>query len=113
MISRTAWNTSVIANEFVWIGSSAVLIAGEVRGIDGSSEVTFPIGTFVHANLFHELGIWVKQSSAVGVVLAQATTIDSNICFNLARACVNVNDGFAGGHVISKQSFVQLRQGDR
>jgi hypothetical protein len=113
VVSRTAWNTSIIANEFVWIGSSAVLVAGEVQGIDGSSEVTFPIGTFVHANLFHELGIWVKQSSAVGIVLAQATTIDSNICFNLARACVNINDGFAGGHSITNNLlFNSVRETD-
>jgi hypothetical protein len=113
VVSRTAWNTTIIANEFVWIGASAILVAGEVRGMDGSSQVTYPVGTFIHANLFHELGIWVKQSSAVGVALAQATTIDANICFNLARACINFNDGFGGGSVVSNNLlFNSVRETD-
>ncbi len=38
MVSNTALNTSIIANEFVWIGASAVLLVGSVDGMDGSSK---------------------------------------------------------------------------
>jgi hypothetical protein len=71
------------------------------------------LGTFIHANLFHEIGIWVKQSSAVLVAMGQATTVDNNICFNIARACVNFNDGFGGGATVSNNLlFNSVRETD-
>lgn len=101
VVSDTAYNTSIVGNHFVWLGASAVLVLGRLDGMDGSAgPVTYPIGTVIHANLMHELGIWVKQSAGVGQALARASTIDGNICFNVPRACVNLNDGFGGAHAV-------------
>lgn len=114
VVSRTALNTSIVANEFVWTGASAILLVGSSsNGIDAASVRSQPLGTLVHANLFHEMGIFVKQSSAVFLALTQASTVDGNICFNLARACININDGFGGGHVLSNNLlFNSVRETD-
>lgn len=101
VISGANVNTTVAFNEFVWIGSSAVLVAGRTLGIDGASRMLHAQGTVVRGNLMHELGIWVKQSSGVGVALARGVTIDGNIVFNVARAAINFNDGFGGGHYVT------------
>jgi hypothetical protein len=113
VISDTALSTNILSNEFVWVGSSAVLIVGTVAGIDGASVMSQPKDTIVRSNFFHEMGIWVKQSSAVLVALSYSTVIDSNICFNLARACVNLNDGFGGGAILSNNLlFNSIRETD-
>jgi len=80
VISRAAHNTSIVGNEFRFLGASAILVVGDsAASIDsGAVQENYPVGTLILNNLMHELGIWVKQSSAVGVALAQETTIDSN-----------------------------------
>ena len=50
-------------------------------------------------NVFRELGIHEKQSSAVFLAKSFRTTIRRNVMFNLPRAAININDGAMGGHV--------------
>jgi len=113
LLSGAAFNVSIVGNEMVWVGSSAILLAGYTDGMDGYSRKQQPTGTFIFGNMMHELGVWVKQSSAVGMSISRETTIDSNICFNLARACININDGFGGGHEIQRNLlFNAVRETD-
>ena len=90
-------DVAITNNEFVWIGDSAIIILGHTRGINGISYPTQPNHTIISFNLFHELGIYTKQSSAVFHAKSRRTYIHNNICFNVPRACININDGFYGG----------------
>ena len=72
-----------------------------LRGYDGTAE-NFPINTTIQYNVFRELGIYQKQSSAVGQAKAAMTTIRHNIMFNMPRAAINFNDMLGGGDVVEK-----------
>ena len=54
----------------------------------------------VERNLFREIGIWEKQSSAIFQGKAAGSVMRHNVIFNLARAGINVNDGHGGGDSI-------------
>jgi hypothetical protein len=51
--------------------------------------------------LFHEIGVWEKQSSAFFQAKSAETVLEGNLVFNLARAGFNFNDGFGGGDNIT------------
>jgi hypothetical protein len=57
-----------------------------------------PLQTRITGNFFRELGIWEKQSSAVGLAKSALTTIQGNIMFNHPRAAINFNDGMGGAN---------------
>lgn len=57
----------------------------------------FPWHTAVTGNLITETGIWEKQSSCWFQAKAAQSTVTGNVCFNLARAGFNFNDGLGGG----------------
>lgn len=48
-------------------------------------------------NVFREIGVWEKQSSAFFQAKSAQSTLRGNVVFNLARAGFNFNDGFGGG----------------
>ena len=98
-------NVSVDANEFAWLGDSAVLVVGTTHLIDGVSTRTQPDRVTISRNLFHELGAYVKQSAPVFVALAREVLVTGNVAFNVPRSCVNINDGFAGNKTISFNAF--------
>ena len=96
-------------SEFAWLGGSAIALWGYTdelsddgaHGYDGTGG-DFPLRTTIEGNLFREIGIWEKQSSAVFQAKAARTTIRRNVAFNLARAAINFNDGFGGGDLVSE-----------
>eukprot|EP00947_MAST-08B_sp_MAST-8B-sp1_P004183 g4183.t1 len=108
MLSKYNQNASVTTNSFSWLGGSAVALwgwtdeisDGGIHGVDGTTG-DFPRYTRITRNLFREVGVWEKQSSAVFQAKSAQTTIDGNVVFNLARAGINLNDGFGGGDVIT------------
>jgi hypothetical protein len=61
-----------------------------------------PHGVSIASNVIHDVGLLAKQSAAVFIGLASATTVTGNVMFNGPRAAVNVNDGLAGGHLITQ-----------
>ena len=109
MLSKYHRNATVRDSEFAWLGGSAIalwgytdeLSDGGAHGYDGTGG-DFPLRTTIEGNLFREIGIWEKQSSAVFQAKAARTTIRKNVAFNLARAAINFNDGFGGGDLVSE-----------
>lgn len=104
LVGGYARNTVVSDNEFVYVGDSAIVLLGDVALVDGTLGQQ-PEGTLIARNLIHEIGIYVKQTAGVFLGLTPAATLESNIIFNLPRAAVNVNDGFGGGHRLSRNLF--------
>ena len=97
------WNRRAVvsANEFAWLGESAVVLLGSVAGMDGASAPLTPVDTRVDGNVIHELGVYVKQTAGVVQFLSQRSTLSRNVIFNCPRAGININDGYAGGLNIS------------
>ena len=52
----------------------------------------------------HEIGIYGKQTSCVGLMLSANTTIVDNVCYNGPRAGINYNDGFGGGNFFARNA---------
>ena len=108
MLSGYNRNASIMWNEFAWMGGSAMaawgitdeLSDGGVHGYDGT-DGNFPRYTFVFANIIREVGIWEKQSSAWFQAKSAQNFLVHNIVYNLARAGMNINDGFGGGTEIA------------
>ena len=104
MLSAYNDHPTISNSEFAWMGGSAIaawgftdeLSDGGVHGVDGTGG-DFPRHTLVEGNLFHEIGVWEKQSSAFFQAKTAQTTLRRNVVFNLARAGFNFNDGFGGG----------------
>ena len=91
--------TSIMDSEFSWVGDTAIALWGESEEWDARGG-NYPNSTLISGNVFRELGIHEKQSSAVFIAKAARTTIRRNVMFNLPRAAINLNDGAMGGHVI-------------
>jgi hypothetical protein len=99
----------VTRSEFSWIGETAVALWGSTTGAasvgvpeDGPDGTAMqqPWGSVVDSNLFRELGIFEKQSSAVFQAKAGASSISRNLAFNMPRAAFLLNDGFGGGSAV-------------
>jgi hypothetical protein len=93
--------TSITLNEFVWLADSGIILVGSTNGIDGFSVASQPANTLIQSNLFHETGIYVKQSSPVLIAVSRSVSVIGNLMFNIPRAAINVNDGFYGNHTLS------------
>ena len=109
MISAYNRNATIEHSEFEWMGGSAIaawgwtdeITDGGVHGVDGTTG-TFPRYTSILYNLFHEIGVWEKQSSAFFQAKGAQSHLKGNVVFNLARAGFNFNDGFGGGDLIEQ-----------
>ena len=102
---------SVMWNEFVWLGESAVVLLGSVDGIDGVSNTDRPLFTNVIGNLMHELGVYIKQTAGVVQFLSSQSYIAQNVIFNVPRAGVNLNDGLGGGtSIVGNVMFNTVRE---
>jgi len=101
MLSGYNRNTSIVKNEFVWIGDSVVASWGYTAplggaagdevlkqyrsGVDGRNGEQ-PRGTLLEQNFIHELGHFEKQSSPWFQAKSCLNTIHQNIFFNMPRA---------------------------
>ncbi len=92
-------NASVTNSRFRFVGDSAVMSLGKVQGIDGTAREV-PWGTVVAGNIMSEIGIYTKQSGAYYHALSGQASVVDNVMFNMPRAAININDGYAGGHRI-------------
>ena len=97
LVSDWSQRVTIDSNEFSWLGDSGVALIGSSSGIDGVTNVLQPNGTTVSRNLLRETGIYVKQSAPIFQALSRSSRFLSNAMFNVPRAAVNINDGFAGG----------------
>jgi len=98
---------AIIQNsEFAWMGETAIALWGYTRGspIDGMGPDTTggdqPRGTYIGYNIFREMGIWQKQSSAIFQAESGLSLISNNWMYNGPRAAICFNDGALGGSII-------------
>jgi len=109
LLSAYNRNASIVYNEFVWIGATAVALWGNTESTTGADSVmpegygadgtsgNQPRFNTVAFNLCHELGVWEKQSSCYTQFKSGQNNVFRNIMYNGPRAHINFNDGFAGG----------------
>jgi hypothetical protein len=98
MISAYNQYATVEQSEFAWMGGSAIgawgwtdeTSDGGIHGVDGTTG-TFPRYTQVLYNVFREIGVWEKQSSAFFQAKSAESFLKGNVVFNLARAGFNFN----------------------
>jgi hypothetical protein len=95
-LSGKTSHVDIQRNIFEWIGENAIATWGDTEGWDATKR-TQPMKTLVEYNVFRELGIFQKQSSAWGQAKASLSTIRYNIMFNMPRAAINFNDMMGGG----------------
>lgn len=105
-VMLSGWNrgAEVTENEFLWLGECAVISAG----LSGDQyDNTAPGAAYGDApviarNLAHEFGLYVKQTGFLYAGMTSNMSVVENVFFNGPRAGINVNDGFGGGHDISR-----------
>ena len=108
MISGYNRNTTVIKNEFLWIGDTAIASWGNTSGssVEGmgwdGTDGNQPRFNQILYNYVHELGIFEKQSSFYFQAKSCQNNITGNIFFNGPRAGINFNDGFGGGSTVAE-----------
>jgi len=98
-LSRKTRHVQIQHNQFEWIGEGAIATWGDTDHYDATAG-EFPMYTLIEYNIMRELGIYEKQSSAVGHSKAALTTIRNNIMFNMPRAAINFNDLVGGGDLV-------------
>ena len=98
-LSRKTRHIHIQHNHFEWIGENAIATWGDTDSYDATAG-EFPMHTLIEYNVMRELGIYEKQSSAVGHSKAALTTIRKNIMFNMPRAAINFNDMVGGGDIV-------------
>jgi hypothetical protein len=106
---------AVIQNsEFAWMGETAIALWGYTRGspVVGFGPDTTngdqPRGTYIGYNIFREMGIWQKQSSAVFQAESGLSLIEHNWMYNGPRAAICFNDGALGGSVMQYNVMANL-----
>ena len=119
MISGYNRNTTIINNDFQYIGGNAIASWGYTNetdydpgrpgiklenapyaGIDGT-DGEHPRFNIIQNNVGREIGLYEKQSSFYVQAKTAESFIDGNVFFNGPRAGINFNDGFGGGDIIS------------
>jgi len=107
----SGWNRGarVEDSEFLWVGESAVVSAGDPSRHDNSAP-SAPVGEglLLARNVAHELGVFVKQAGFFYQTMSANTTLVENVFFNGPRAGVCLNDGFGGGHNITHNAAFNL-----
>jgi len=84
LLSNHVVGAQVTDCEFVHSGDSAIILLGATNGIDGSAP-TYPNGNTIARNHMHEVGVYGKQTSCIGLQLAANTTMLDNVCYNGPR----------------------------
>ena len=107
----SGWNkgASITDSEFLWVGESAIVAGGDASHHDNSApDALVGEGLLLARNLGHEMGIFVKQAGFLYHTMSANTTVRSNVFFNGPRAGINLNDGFGGGHNVSRNVAFNL-----
>lgn len=94
-------NVSLLANEFAFIGDTAMVGWGYTDEHDGTKGEQ-PRDTLIADNVAHEVGYYQLQSSMWFQAKTALTTLRNNIFFNGPRSGINFNDGFGGGNVVER-----------
>jgi hypothetical protein len=119
LLSAYNRNASIVYNEFVWIGATAVALWGNTESTTGADSVmpegygadgtsgNQPRFNTVAFNLCHELGVWEKQSSCYTQFKSGQNNVFRNIMYNGPRAHINVS-GERGERALRRSLFGRL-----
>ena len=103
MISGYNRDPTILDSEFLWLGEHAIASMGTSGDrFDNSDGAGVVIGTTLRRVLCHEIGLFVAQTGCYYHAMTANASITENVFFNGPRAGINVNDGYGGGHDISR-----------
>jgi len=109
-LSKYTRDVTILDSEFAWLGMSGIAFWGSSNEWD-ATEGHQPRRTVIERCFFRELGIYAKQSSAVGLAKSPLTTVRNNVMLNMPRAAINFNDGLGGGsEVVGNLIFNTCRE---
>ena len=102
MLSAYNLRPTITGSEFAWMGGSAIaawgytdeISDGGIHGIDGTT-MDFPRYTLVEGNLFHEIGVWEKQSSAFFQAKTAQSTLETQWTEGLKVRPAEIQDKYA------------------
>ena len=97
-------NTTIIDNEFAFIGMNIVATFGKCVQ-DDCTAATVPWGTVLAYNKAHEIGAYQLQSSFWFTSKSSMTRAEGNIVFNIPRAAINFNGACGGGNNVTLASI--------
>ena len=100
MVSGYNRATRVLDSEFAYTGASAIVSAGLGGGALDAGAPNFPEGLLIQGCVGREIGVYVKQSGFFYEGVTANFSVLGCVVFNAARAIININDDFAGGHLV-------------
>jgi hypothetical protein len=111
-VMLSGWNrgASMQDCEFLRVGENAVVSAGlgGIQHDNSAPHASVGEGLVLARNLAHELGVIVKQAGFYYHAMTANATVVENVLFNGPRAGININDGFGGGHDVSRNVAFNL-----
>lgn len=113
---------AVAGNEFSHSGASDVAIIGNPDAVrepstwdafrttitdttPGPKSENYPRDIVVRDNWMHDNGQFEKQTSGVQMSMSRRITVSGNTIHDGPRACIDINDGTWGGHVIENNDI--------
>lgn len=113
---------AVAGNEFSHSGASDVAIIGNPDAVrepstwdafrttitdttPGPKSENYPRDIVVRDNWMHDNGQFEKQTSGVQMSMSRRITVSGNTVHDGPRACIDINDGTWGGHVIENNDI--------
>ncbi|MFJ6568917.1 right-handed parallel beta-helix repeat-containing protein [Streptomyces sp. NPDC091292] len=114
--------TTVSGNEFSHSGATDIAVIGSSDAVrepstwdamrtsitdttPGPRSQNYPRDITVRDNYLHDNGQFEKQTSGVQISMSRRVTVDGNTIHDGPRACVDINDGTWGGHVIENNDI--------
>ncbi|MFC9625310.1 right-handed parallel beta-helix repeat-containing protein [Streptomyces sp. NPDC056930] len=112
----------VSGNEFSHSGASDVAVIGNPDAVrepstwdsmrrtisdtrPGPKSENYPRDITIRDNHLHDNGQFEKQTSGVQISMSRRVTVDGNTIHDGPRACVDINDGTWGGHLIENNDI--------
>jgi hypothetical protein len=89
----------IYGNRFTEAGDSAICLVGSERKIQGMNSPV-PADNLISNNLIQDCGFFGKQIAGVFLSISERNIVSHNHIYNMPRAAICINDGWAGRHVI-------------
>ncbi|MFF2960709.1 right-handed parallel beta-helix repeat-containing protein [Streptomyces sp. NPDC057963] len=113
---------AVSGNEFSHSGASDIAVVGNPDAVrepstwdsmrrtisdtrPGPKSENYPRDISIRDNYLHDNGQFEKQTSGVQISMSRRVTVDGNTLHDGPRACVDINDGTWGGHLIQNNDI--------
>ncbi|HEX4022664.1 MAG TPA: right-handed parallel beta-helix repeat-containing protein [Acidobacteriaceae bacterium] len=89
----------ISGNRITEAGDSAICLVGSAGKIQGTSR-PLPAENLISNNLIHDCGFLGKQIAGVFLSISEKNVVSHNHIYNMPRAAICIDDGWAGGHLI-------------